>query len=269
MSWSLVQAIAAATQPGGLGIVQVPVGEWQIPDAVQCGCRIVGAGPALCRLSGGSICFDECGSMSGVGMDGLHLPGSVGLLFLRSTSRVLDDVQVDGYDINIHVQSGSGWSMVAVKSTGYLSHGLVVENTANADEGDWHLIASVFDSGSSQTAISGLHHLSSGGANILSTKFLGGKWGILGEINGITSDLIVLGCSVENQTVTKIAYRTNGGSFRNVIIQACQGMGSSADFHLDGIPFDVITGNLDTSADNQPAVTQGPSEVKNNLDQAG
>jgi len=107
---------------------------------------------------------------------------------------------------------------------GHQFAGVVIQNINTPDAGDSTIVDCVF-SGAGSNA-SGIVQYSSGGLKILGTKILGGLGGyhqILGS-EGSTSDLVIVGNSIEGQTNFAILLEraSNSNVFSNVLISSNQ-----------------------------------------------
>jgi hypothetical protein len=127
--------------------------------------------------------------------------------------------------------------------------GVLIQNQVAPDAGDSTIVDCVFSAGLAINS-SAILQYSSGGLKILGTKILGGLVGyhqILGGTSS-TSDLVIVGNSIENQTSCAILLERgiNSNTFPNVLISSNQiALGSNAD--ADGI---VLSNNSTQFLDN-------------------
>lgn len=133
----------------------------------------------------------------------------------------LKDVTFYTFPTCLAFGAASGWNIHSCKFINYLSAGITVANTNNPDSGDSTITGCLFTTsvGSSQV---GINYQSSGGLKVIGNKFNGGAYGFFLALNAAldTSDLLILGNSIENQTVAGIELSRSSGTakFSNVVI---------------------------------------------------
>ena len=249
------------------GLVTIPAGQWAI-GSVVCNnpIRIEGSTPDLCQLWG-TITFNASGSsLRSVQMNGSGPGSGTGVTFANATGLCLLDVLIQNFDVDVHILAGGGWRILATDLYTPTQYGLVAENVSNPDQGD-NLVGDncVFYT---SNGIAGIHYLSGGGLKVIGNKFLLGQWAILGEINGVTSDLIIMGNSMEAQVVNFVAVHPSGsGSFRNVnfIGNQLTSPANTQAAHFDNVSAVVSIGNMNTNANGGTVITSPDHITANEL----
>jgi len=250
------------------GLVTIPAGNWIIGNVV-CNnpIRIEGSTPDLCQMWG-TITFNASGSsLRSVQLNGSGPGSGIGVTFANATGLCLFDALVQDFDTDCQVNAGGGWRILSTNFYTPISWGLVVQNVNQPDQGDWFIGDGCVFYGGADT-IAGIHYLSSGGGKIIGNKFLLGQWAVLGEINGVTSDLIITGNSMEAQAVNFVAVHPSGsGSFRNVIFTDNQltSPANTQAAHFDNIPAVIAGFNLNTNAHGGTVCTNSDHIVANEL----
>jgi len=138
------------------------------------------------------------------------------------------NLRIVGFWKGIYSKAGSAW----VVDNCYIAlnyYGVYVENVANGDAGDNTIVNSVISGNQSWGYL--VYQTSSGGLRIENSKLLYGSYGIYLSINNATSNLIVVGNSIENQ-ITQAIFLDSSVLFFNVLITGNQfgGLGSSGKF---------------------------------------
>jgi hypothetical protein len=167
----------------------------------------------------------------------------------ENAGTVLDNVQVYNFPNCLQFGAASGWSIQNCSFINYKNVGVYVDNTNNPDSGD-SVIAGSLMTTSVGTSQIGLFFAASGGLKVIGNKINGGKYGFfLGlTASAPTSDLLLLGNSIENQTVSAIELSRSSGTatFSNLVI-----VGNQLAINPNGIVTDssgflsnvVISGN--------------------------
>jgi hypothetical protein len=140
-------------------------------------------------------------------------------------STIKDSQFVGGYN-QFTTQSAYAWILDGNYHYGYVNAGVVVDNNYNSDWGDSTIVNSVMSGGGPNST--SIIQLSSGGLRVNNNKLLGGAYAYRMWLSGneYTSDLIFIGNSIENQTVSALAFGTsnNGAIFANIVINGNQFM---------------------------------------------
>jgi hypothetical protein len=120
----------------------------------------------------------------------------------------------------VNAAAAAYWTMTNCEFLGYNVAGVRVANTYNNDSGDSSIQGCLFNTPGILGA--GVLQNSSGGLKIIGNKFLGGANGIFLSFDGTTdtSDLIIVGNSIEHMAVQGIALTRASGvrGFANVVI---------------------------------------------------
>jgi hypothetical protein len=153
---------------------------------------------------------------------------------------IIRDCLLERYKVPIYINAGNAWCVENNYILGQ-DFGIVARNTENADEGDPRIVGNTFDS---QTGVAAIHYISGGGMRVLDNKILSHYYGILCEFEGVTSDLLITGNSIENQQGVAIAMRVQSGSFENVIINSNQFAGNMYGITVHGVSRGVVQGNV-------------------------
>lgn len=245
----------AALNTAGRGVLYFPAGAGYATTgggltAITANCLVMGDGSS------------EDGSLSGTGADSvsqiitdsatanlLDMTGSYGLvknILLRNTaatpsagsgirvmgstySRVnFENVVVRGFYIDIDSRTNANWYMAGCMLYAPVLYALKIQNTVNADAGDWSIVSTLF-AADVRNATSAIRIESSGGGRLISCKvnqgantFTTGVDVSLGT--GIdTSILLISACSFENVTGDAISIATTStGKFKLINIIGCQ-----------------------------------------------
>ncbi|MEI1276590.1 glycosyl hydrolase family 28-related protein [Klebsiella pneumoniae] len=131
-----------------------------------------------------------------------------------------DNVTIAYCPIGIDFVAAAYWSINNSEFLGYNAAGIQVANTNNTDTGDSVVQGSLFNTPG--TAGVALLWKSSGGLKVIGNKLLGGNVGFGMQFNGAsnTSDILLIGNSIENMTSQAISLaRTSGTSnVSNIVI---------------------------------------------------
>ncbi len=141
------------------------------------------------------------------------------------------NVYVEGFYINVDVQTGCGWQMRGGWNYNPVLYGLKVQNTVVVDIGDWTVSGTNFYSGSNN-GTAAIHVISSGGGKISNVKINIGS-PTHKFANGInlavgtsvtTSDLLISNSSIENVTTHGISITSTTGTsvYSNIVISGVQ-----------------------------------------------
>lgn len=149
-------------------------------------------------------------------------------------STIKDSYFVGGYS-QIVTYAAFAWIFDGNYHAQYVSTGVIVRNTYNADWGDSTIVNSTMSSGGvNATAII---QSSSGGLRILNNKLLGGQYAYRLWFGGneLTSDLLIQGNSIENQSVAALRFGTsnNGALMGNFVISNNQFMSQPIAIAMD------------------------------------
>lgn len=238
MSFDLLREISTTET----GVIQLPFGKTVLEEVLVIdkditiqGCSMTGSGlvcPGVHVTTRGCVNFRDF-RLTG--------PGSgVGIFFDYAFHSSLERILIEGFDKSVAVRAGNCWDITRC----YLvpkKIGVEVDNVENADEGDWSIFGTtITDAGG---GISGVHILNSGGGRLIDNKALGFMYPILLETTGDTSDLLLLGNSIENFSAVGIAERVASGSFENTVIVGNQFEGPGAPITLNGVNRDAVIGN--------------------------
>jgi hypothetical protein len=134
----------------------------------------------------------------------------------------MNNLWINNYPNGINYVSAANWNMVGVDITGYTGNGMLIQNTASPDAGDQSVTNCHFYASGGQTAV-GILYQTGGGLKVTNSKFgLGGN-GIVLNMSGTTttSDLIIVGNSIEGHYLGGILLQRAGGAtanFTNVVI---------------------------------------------------
>lgn len=161
-----------------------------------------------------------------------------GFLFSNWFFGKMDGLLVENFEVGVDIRAGQGWVIQHTYFAG-CNYDIRIRNELNPDTGDHLLFGNVHDG----VGVACIHHLSSGGLRALANKLLGHRYGYLGEVEGVTSDLLFIGNSVENQTDLGFALRRNGGEFSNVVHVGNQYALNAQAVWMDDIPRTAVTGN--------------------------
>jgi len=122
--------------------------------------------------------------------------------------------------------AASNWVVQNSKFINYIAAGIVVNNTNTADSGDSLITGSLINTSLSSGTAYAINYQSSGGLKILGNKLNGGKFGIFVGLTATasTSDLLITGNSIENETTANISLSRVSGSaqFLNTVITGNQ-----------------------------------------------
>lgn len=151
----------------------------------------------------------------------ISLTGSGGA---ENTFSVIRDCQFSGGFNQIDTIQAYAWVIDSCRFTGAVNFGVRVRNTLNPDFGDSTITNCVFYvMGANCTLI---EQASSGGLRLIGNKFLSGLYGyrMALDIGVVTTDLLIVGNSFENQTGANLRFNTGGGgaAFSHVLISGNQ-----------------------------------------------
>lgn len=149
-----------------------------------------------------------------------------------------DGLLIESFHIGVDILAGTGWAIQHSYFSG-CQYDIRIRNTNNADTGDHLLLGNVHD-GQGVTCV---HFLSSGGLRAVANKWLGHDYGLLAEVEGVTSDLMLVGNSTENQHRMGWALRENGGSFSNVTMVGNQFALDAPAISVAGMERVAVVGN--------------------------
>lgn len=93
---------------------------------------------------------------------------------------------------------------------------------ANPDQGDMAIIDCHFEQNTAAAGTSGILYAAHGGMRVLGCKFLQHAYALNLTCAGTTSDLFLLGCSLENQDTAGLLFQHGGGVFRNIVVNGCE-----------------------------------------------
>jgi hypothetical protein len=115
-----------------------------------------------------------------------------------------DSIWVSGFYDNVHVGVGAEWSMRTSYLKNFVRYGLYVQNTVNADAGDWYAGGNYIEGGTkSTTGSASIYYTSGGGGKIEGNKLLGSgyaDYGLLMDFTGaVSGQTVVTGNSIEQQ----------------------------------------------------------------------
>lgn len=223
------------------GIIWIPPGEHTVGKVViHRPVMLMGAGFSNTRLLG----WFYVPTRASVGFERFRLSSgafnSIGFQFEYAYRATIRDCLIDKVKTPIFIRAGNTTTIENNYIVGD-DWGMVVKNEENADEGDWRIVGNTFDS---KTGVAAIHYVSGGGARILDNKILSHKYGIHMAFEGVSSDLLINGNSIENQTEVAIALRVQSGSFENVIINNNQFAGNMAGITMNNIRRASIVGNV-------------------------
>jgi hypothetical protein len=122
---------------------------------------------------------------------------------------------------SIDTTSSYAWVVDRCYFTGFVQYGIDVNNTVNADAGDSTIAFSVFAGATGATAAC-INHRASGGLKIIGNKLNTGQYGYKMQLQGATSDLMIVGNSIENATAAAMGFFWTSGSFNNIVISGNQ-----------------------------------------------
>lgn len=222
-------------------IIQIPSDEISIGQVnVHRPVKIIAPGVSSGKLRG-SLHVTTRGQVT---VEGVRLQGDGsnphGIQCDYAFRTIIRDCLLEGFRVPIYITAGNAWLLENSYIVGQ-DFGLVARNNENADEGDPRVIGNTFDS---QTGVAAIHYISGGGMRILDNKILSHQYGILGEFEGVTSDLLITGNSIENQYAVAIALRVQSGSFENVVINSNQFAGNMYGITVNGVRRGVVQGNV-------------------------
>jgi hypothetical protein len=145
-----------------------------------------------------------------------------------------DNTFIGGFN-QIQTVSAYIWTIDTNYHYGYQNTAVIVQNTFNVDYGDSSIQNSIF-SGGGPLSTSILQY-SSGGLRVTNSKLLGGlnAYRLYLSAGAVTSDLIFVGNSVENQIGTALQFGTAGGNatFANIVITDNQFMNQPIVIGMD------------------------------------
>ena len=131
-----------------------------------------------------------------------------------------DNVTIAYCPINVDFVAAAYWTINNSEFLGYNTAGIQVANTNNTDSGDSAVQGSLFNTPG--TAGVAILWKSSGGLKVIGNKLLGGNVGFGMQFNGTanTSDILLIGNSIENMNSQAIALSRTSGTFNvsNVVI---------------------------------------------------
>jgi hypothetical protein len=232
-------SIQAAVNATGSGVLELPVGSCVLNSAIDIttGITIKGQGKQSSFIVMRNPTSNGFNIVSDLGVSfidlGIYAPEATagamisltGATRANSLSRFVNCTFLQGYN-QIVTTAAYIWVADGNYHHGYKNSALVVQNTNDVDDGDSVITNSTF-SGGETTSVSIVQY-SSGGLRIVNNKLLGGASAYkLNLAHGaVTSDLIFVGNSVENQTSSALQFGTagGGGTFANIVINSNQFM---------------------------------------------
>jgi hypothetical protein len=139
---------------------------------------------------------------------------------------IVEDITVVGFPTAIAFFSAVYFAMKNCHILEYVNSGVLIADQKNPDGGDSLIYGNCVFSSARALLGPAIQYITSGGLKIEGNKFLSGKFAILLQLNGNidTSDLLIVGNSIENQTYAGIALTRSSGAarFRNVVISGNQ-----------------------------------------------
>lgn len=135
---------------------------------------------------------------------------------------ILDNITIKECFGGFHPRKAGRFSVRNCYFVDCFGTAITVENQVNADNGDANILGSVFANPSGVGK--GILQLSSGGLRVVNNKFLGFKRAYHGQpgVGVQTSDLIVVGNSLEGYTEGGVYLESGGGQLGNVIVSGNQ-----------------------------------------------
>jgi hypothetical protein len=170
------------------------------------------------------------------------------------------NLQMNAPWVGITTSNAASWVADRVSIGGALSVGIHVQNIAHPDNGD-STISNCSLTTSSTTAI-GILQRSSGGLRIINNKMIGGAYyyQLILDTGANTSDLIVVGNSLEGANISGLEFRRNStsGSFSNITIASNQFAGAPNVINFD----DATAGWMsNVSVSNNAITVQGGAGI--------
>jgi hypothetical protein len=145
-----------------------------------------------------------------------------------------DNVFIGGFN-QLHTVSAYIWTADTNYHYGYQNSAIIVQNTHNVDDGDSSIHNSIFSGGGPNS--SSVIQYSSGGLRVTNNKLLGGLSAYKMQLSpgAVTSDLLFVANSVENQTGAALQFGTSGGNgtFANIVITDNQFMNQPIGIAMD------------------------------------
>lgn len=240
------------------GCVYVPKGNFRITSSLLLNDSITIKGAN--RYS--STLLQQCptavviNSTTAVSIESLHIKcqstGGASILVNTGKSHTFCGLIIDGAYDGIHFVAADLWHVEdACEFNQFTHHGIEIENVLNPDDGDGEISGCTFASvaGNGSTAI---HQKSCGGLRIINCKMNGSNAGYSLEADGgPTGDILISGCSIENQAIAGIYMTTKGPNWINALISCNQFASQYAPIDITGPPGWLsgvaITGNVITT----------------------
>jgi hypothetical protein len=174
-----------------------------------------------------------------------------GITLQTGHSSIFSKLRVDGGHNGIVFVAADTWHVQQCEFNQFTGHGIEVANTVNADDGDGEISGCTFASvpGNGSVAI---YQKSSGGLRIVNCKVNGCNVGYMLEADGgPTGDILITGCSIENQAIAGIYMTTKGPDWINAVITGNEFENQYAPIDITGPPGWLsgvaITGNVITT----------------------
>ncbi len=178
--------------------------------------------------------------------------GGAGIAFKPSSGEIdysnFFNVTIAYVPTGINFQAAAYWQITNCEFIAYNTAGVIVNNTNNPDSGDSVIMGSYFNGVSGSG--SGVLQNASGGLKIIGNKFLQGASAYTMQFNGSnnTSDLLILGNSMENMSSQDMSFNRASGTFKfsNIVITGNQMAVGQTGIQTDGSNFInemTITGN--------------------------
>lgn len=126
------------------------------------------------------------------------------------------DITFQGGYIGFNTVAASHWNISRCNFINYYYSGVLVQNTNNNDSGDSTIEQCTFNMGIAGSVVNaGVRQISSGGLRIVNCKFLGGAYGYKMDavLSKNVADLLIVGCSIENQSLAGIQFNKTSGAY--------------------------------------------------------
>jgi polygalacturonase len=231
-------AIQAAVNATGPGVLELPTGACAISSTIHItsGMTLKGQGRQSSFIQMTSPTMNGFAVDSDNGVSFLDLAifapdatsGAMitfsGVTRANALSRFVNCSFIKGYN-QIVTTAAYIWIADGNYHYGYKNSAFIVQNTNDVDDGDSTISNSTFSGGDSNSVT--IIQYSSGGLRVVNNKLLGGAGAYKLNLaaGAITSDLIFVGNSVENQTAFALQFSSaGGGTFANIVINSNQFM---------------------------------------------
>jgi hypothetical protein len=209
---------------GSDGEVYIPSGVYRITSVLTISKSIGVRGPnnfAAVLLQQGPVGFNIT-SPDPVLIECLRLQiqnqAGTGITLQSGHSSIFSKLRVDGGHNGIVFVAADTWHVCQCEFNAFTGHGIEVANTVIADDGDGEISGCTFASapGNDSKAI---YQKSAGGLRVINCKVNGCNVGYMLEADGgPTGDILITGCSIENQAIAGIYMTTKGPNWINAVI---------------------------------------------------